>query len=125
MSTIKLGWKALCGFLNPFGSVAESLIDYALGVLKNAAASLSDGTREKIQAALNTAQRVLSVLTAVKWLVPTKWQTAYAQTLSAVAAVVNSLTDLELTADELKAVQQSISAAIAAWNDEDDDTCVE
>jgi len=101
ISKLKLCWSAFIGLINPFGSMSTSVADYVLGVLKNTMAALSDTTREKIQAALNTTLNVLAVLVAVKWLIPTKWQTAYAATIAAVEVLVNALSDLEIDKDEL------------------------
>lgn len=116
-------WKLISKFL--FGGGVSGVIEYVLEVLKNALASLTDTTKEKIQAVLNLSLKVLSVLGAVKVLVPTKWQTAYTLTIAAVEACVSSLTDLEITKEELDVVCDKITAAYNAWRSPDDATCVE
>lgn len=125
MSKIKLAWSAFCGFINPCKSIGESVCDYALGVLKTALGSLSDATKARIQATLNTAERVLAVLQAVKWLIPTKWQTAYSATIEAVTETIDSLRDLEITTTELATVTERYNAAYLAWMSPDDETCEE
>lgn len=125
MGKIKLAFVAIWGFINPFKSTAETVIDYALGVLKNALAGLPDATKDKIQGVLNTALKVLAVLEAVKFLVPTKWQSAYQLTLEAVTGVVYVLDDLELTKDELADVTKRFNRAYRLWMTPDDETCVE
>jgi len=116
-------WKLVTTFL--FGGGVSGVIEYVLEVLKNALASLTDTSKAKIQAVLNLALKVLSVLEAVKILVPTKWQSAYTLTIAAVSECVSSLTDLELTKPELDIICDKITAAVKAWKSPDDDTCVE
>jgi len=116
-------WKLISKFL--FGGGVSGVIEYVLEVLKNALASLTDTTKDKIQAVLNLSLKVLSVLEAVKVLVPTKWQTAYTLTIAAVEACVSSLTDLEITKEELDVVCDKITAAYNAWRSPDDETCVD
>ena len=118
ISKFKIVWKYL------FGGTS-SVVEYVLGVLNKALSSIGETSKEKVQACLNTAIRVLSVLNAIKWLVPTKWQTAYGNTIFAVQGVVDSLSDLEITKDELTIVADRCKAALAAWKSPDDDTCVD
>ena len=113
-----IAWKYL------FGGV-DSVVTYVLGVLNKAIASITPGNKTKVLAALNTAKRVLAVLKALTWLCPTKWQTAYAETVAAVETVVTALEDLEITVEELDRVRKAFVAAVAAWNDGDDETCVD
>ena len=107
-----------------FGGTS-AVVEYVLGVLNKALSSIGETSKEKVQACLNTAVRVLAVLTAIKWLVPTKWQTAYGNTIFAVQGVVDSLSDLEITKDELTTVADRCKAALAAWKSPDDETCVD
>ena len=125
ISRLTLAWKALTGLINPWGSVAANLADYALGVLNTAFAGLSVSKKERIMAVLNTAVRVLSILRAVQWLCPTKWQSAYLETILAVSDVCDALEDLQLTMEELTSVRAKFEAAVKAWNSPDDETCVE
>lgn len=125
ISRIKLAWKALTGFLNPWGSVAANIADYALDVLNSAIAGLSIGKKERILAVLNTAVRVLAVLRAVQWLCPTKWQSAYLETIAAVSGVCDALEDLQLSMEELTSVRSKFEAAVKAWKSPDDETCVD
>ena len=65
ISKFKIVWKYL------FGGTS-SVVEYVLGVLNKALSSIGETSKEKVQACLNTAIRVLAVLTAIKWLAPTK-----------------------------------------------------
>lgn len=116
-------FKLIISFL--FGGGVSGVVEYALGVLKRALDGLTDTTRTKIQSALNLSMKVLSILEAVKILVPTKWQTAYAKTIEAVKETVKSLSDLDLTKDELDVICDRVTAAIDAWKSPDDETCVD
>ena len=108
-----------------FGGGVSGVVEYVLGVLKNALSSLTDSTKEKIQAALNIATRVLTVLKSLAWLIPTKWQTAYGKTIEAVQECVNDLGDLEITKEELDIIIDKVTATINAWNSPDDETCID
>ncbi len=108
ISKIKIAWKYLTGGV---GNVA----DYLLDVLSNAMQSLNDTTKEKVQGVLNCAKKVLSTLESMKWLCPTKWQTAYKQTINAVRAVVDALEDLTITREEFDKMREAFNAAVVAW----------
>lgn len=118
ISKIKLAWKYLTGGMG-------SVTDYLLDVLNAALAKIDPEKRETIQAVLNVAQKVLATLTACQWLCPTKWQTAYNKTVTAVLTVTVSLGDLVLTVDELLTIQNDFNAAVVSWKSDDDETCVE
>jgi hypothetical protein len=119
ISKIKMVWKFL------FGGGVSGVVEYLLELLKTGLSSLSDTTKEKIQGALNFAKKILATLTALKWLVPTKWQTAYDKTLAAVEEIVDSLSDLEVTSEELDAIVNKIVDAVKYWKADDDETCVD
>lgn len=125
MSKLKLGWKVVTGFLNPWGSVAGNVADYVLGLLNDALAKIDPARKEQIQAALNVAKKVAATLSAMSWLCPTKWQTAYGKTIVAVREVVYGLEDLQITPGELTDVRIKFAAAVSAWRGDDDETCVE
>lgn len=117
MSRIKM---ALALLLRGVGG----LVTYAMETLNKALAAIDPAKKEKIQHALNVAEQVLSLLQAVKFLCPTRWQTAYAKSVSAVSSVVFALSDLTLTQDELTVICNDFNAACLAWNGDDDETCV-
>ena len=125
ISKFKLAMKAIGGALNPFGSAAGSVADYLLDVLNNALKNLDKDNKEKMQAVLNMAKKVMSILKAVAWLIPTKWQTAYGKTLEAVSMAVDALEDMEIVKNEPEIISQAFSDAVAAWKGPDDATCVE
>lgn len=125
MSKLKLGWKVLTGFINPWGSVAGNVADYVLDLLNGVLARIDPARKEQIQAALNVARRVAATLSAFSWLCPTKWQTAYGLTVEAVCNVVQALEDLQITPGELTDVRIKFAAAVSAWRGDDDETCVE
>ena len=125
ISGIKFVWKTVIGFLNPWGNAISSAAGYLLEVLNGALAKIDPKRKDNIQAALNIANRVLAVLVALKWLCPTKWQSAYAATIAAVTVVVNALQDLQLTTEELVNIRNDFNAAVIAWNGDDDETCID
>ena len=118
ISKFKIAWKYI------FGGIG-SVVDYLLDILNSALAQIDPSKKEQIQAVLNLARRVLSVLEALKWLCPTKWQTAYELTIKAVEAVVDALSDLQITKEEFEKVREAFEAAVKAWKGEDDETCVD
>ena len=118
ISTIKLAFKYLTGGIS-------GVVEYLLGALNTALGSIGEASKEKIQAALNIARKVLSSLEAFQWLCPTKWQTAYKVTLDAVASCADALSDLEITKVELDVVTDKVTDAIRAWRGEDDATCAD
>ena len=113
-----IAWKYIFGGV---GSVA----DYLLDVLNKALDAIDASNKSKIQAVLNTANKVLATLNAFAWLCPTKWQTAYRLTAEAVQTVIDALSDLTLTLDELTAVKDNFTKAVAAWKSPDDETCLD
>ena len=125
MNKLALTWAALKGLLNPFGSVFESLADHALGKVNYAIDGIDVGKREKVQSALNVATKALAVLTAIAFLCPVKWQTAYKATIDAVAEVCTSLFDLHLDTTELLGIKEKFVVAYAEWRGDDDETCVD
>ncbi len=108
ISTFKIAWKLL------FGGV-ESVVDYLIGIVNAALDEINPEKRAKIAAAYNTIDRVLATLVALKWLCPTKWQSAYSQTVLAVKDVVDALSDFKIEAAELTKVRDAFAAAVAAW----------
>ena len=118
ISKLKLLWKLMTGGI-------EKVADYLLDLMNNALANLDDKDKESIQAVLNYATKIAASLTAFAWLVPSKWQTAYKATLKAVQAVVDALSDLTITADELLQLKEEFAAAVLAWKGEDDETCAD
>ena len=126
MNTLAIVWKAVSGFLNPFGDgIAANIAEYALGKLNAALDGLSVSDKGRVQATLNLASRVLALLCAVAWLVPTKWQTAFKETVDAVQEVCAVLSDLNVKLDELANVKAKFVRAYVAWQGDDDETCVE
>lgn len=127
-SIIKTAWKAFTGFINPWGSavanVFEYLADRAVDTLNSALGSISEPNKEKMQGALNVAKKCLSVLNAIGCFCPTRWQTAYRETVAAVTVVIDALSDLEITSAEFTKVRGAFNAAVLAWKSGDDDTCV-
>ena len=118
ISKLKLVWKYIT---EGIGGVA----DYLLDLLNSALASIDPANKTKVQACLNVATAVLSALIALQFLCPVKWQTAYKETVEAVAVVVASLEDLAVTVEELAKVQKEFNEAVCAWKGPDDPTCVD
>ena len=118
ISKFKLAWKYL------FGGAAN-VASYLLEMLNSALASIPEGGAANCQAVLNYTKKILSTLKAFQWLIPTKWQSAYEKTLEAVDAAADSLSDLQLTSEEIADVYDAVAAAVKAWKGEDDETCVD
>ena len=116
MSKLKLLIKLIFGI--------GSAVSYALEVLNRAIAGIDPAKKEKIQHALNVAEQVLATLQTLKFMIPVKWQTAYAKSVLAVQEVVFALADLALTPEELKKISGEFNAAVLEWNGDDDETCV-
>lgn len=121
ISKFKLGLTALWGFINPlnilhpFESAADNVISYLLDIANQALAAIDPAKRAKIAAAYNTLCKVLATLTALAWLVPTKWQSAYRMTISAVSDAADALADFKIEAAELTKVKDAFNAAVISW----------
>ena len=101
------------------------VVDYILDILNAALAALDHSDKSKVMAILNIAQKVLATLNALKWLCPTKWQIAYSETIEAVEAIPDALSDLALTAEELQKIRKEFTEAVNSWKSPDDETCVD
>lgn len=115
-------WKVVWNFITGGG---VGVVDYLLTVLKNALNGLGSATKEKIQAVLNLAMKILSIAQAVRIFIPVKYQLAYDLTIKALQTLIASLQDLEITGEELKAIVDGYNEAYAAWMSPDDETCVD
>ena len=115
-------WKVVWNFITGGG---VGVVDYLLTVLKNALNGLGDATKEKIQAVLNLAMKILSIAQAVRIFIPVKYQLAYDLTIKAIQTLIAALQDLEITGTELKALVDGYNEAYAAWMSPDDETCVD
>ena len=115
-------WKVVWNFITGGG---VGVVDYLLTVLKNALNGLGSATKEKIQAVLNLAMKVLSIAQAVRIFVPVKYQLAYDLTIKAIQTLIAALQDLEITGTELQALVDGYNEAYAAWMSPDDETCVD
>lgn len=118
ISKLKLVWKYITGGMG-------KVVDYLLDILNQALAKLDPSKKEQIQAVLNLAKRVLAILKNLRFLCPTKWQTAYDETVEAVEAVVDAMEDLKLTPEELEKIVKEFKEAVEAWKSDDDETCVD
>lgn len=124
ISKLKIGWKLLFGGM-------DAVVEYLLGIVNQALAAIDPAKRAKIAAAYNTITRVLATLNALAWLIPTKWQSAYRMTISAVANTADALSDFKIEESELTKVKDAFNAAVMAWRSDDvpdtdcDFACVE
>lgn len=103
---------------------ADGIVDGVRAIFNSAMASLQPGNKARTMAVLNTVMKCLAVLKAVAFLIPAKWQAAYAETVQGLEIVVNALMNLDLSAEELADIRASASRVWAAWTSEDDETCV-
>ncbi len=97
-----------------FGGI-DSVMEYLLEIVNAALAKIDPANRAKIAAAYNTISRVASTLLALKWLCPTKWQSAYEMTIMAVSDSASALEDFKIETAELTKVKDAFAAAVAAW----------
>ncbi len=116
ISKFKLALKWLTGGMG-------SVTDYLLDRLNNALIAMDAKKQTQVQAVANYAVKIAATLSAFGWLVPTKWQTAYAETLAAVNSVAVALEDLKLESSEFEAIEKNFLSAVAAWKGGDDATC--
>lgn len=107
-----------------FGGTS-AVVEYVLGVINKALASIDASSKEKAQALLNTVLKGYTTLKAIAWLIPTKWQTAYGKTLDSIFAIVMMLEDLQITKEEIDIAYDRSKAALDAWRLPDDETCVD
>lgn len=108
ISKFKIALKFLFGGM-------ESVVDYLLGVANAALAAIDPTKRAKIAAAYNTLCKVLATMTALAWLVPTRWQSAYKATIAAVSDAADAIADFKIEAAELTKVRDAFNAAVIAW----------
>lgn len=103
----------------------DGVVTLGMEALNDALSNIDPGNKKKAQSALNIAQKVLSVLVALKWLCPTKWQTAYSKLISSVSVICTSLEDMNVTSEEIQNVITTWKDAFSAWSSDDDETCVD
>lgn len=108
ISKFKIAIKLLFGGM-------ESVVDYLLDIANAALAAIDPDKRAKIAAAYNTLCKVLATMTALAWLVPTKWQSAYRMTITAVSDTADALADFKIDTAELTKVKDAFNAAVTAW----------
>lgn len=108
ISKFKIAVKLLFGGM-------ESVVEYLLDIANAALAAIDPDKRAKVAAAYNTLCRILATMTALAWLVPTKWQSAYRMTIAAVSDAADALADFKIEAAELTKVRFSLRAAVIAW----------
>lgn len=103
----------------------DGVVTLAMKSLNDALANIEPDNKKKAQAALNMAQKVLAVLNALKWLCPTKWQTAYSKLISGVSVICTALEDMNVTYDEIQNVITTWKDTFSEWSSDDDDTCID
>ena len=108
ISKLKIVWKFLTGG-------REAVLDYLIDLANNLVAQIGEAKQEEVKGYLMTAQTILDALNRYSWLCPAKWQNAYGLTLSAFADVVQALSDLKLTGDEVTQICAAFQTAYAAW----------
>ena len=108
ISKFKIALKYLFGGM-------EAVVDYLLDIVNQALAAIDPAKRAKIAAAYNTLCKVLATMTSLAWLVPTKWQSAYRMTISAVSDAADALADFKIEAAELTKGKDAFTAAVLSW----------
>ena len=113
ISKFTIIWKFL------FGG-KEAVLDYVLDVANNLVAKLGDAKQDEIKGYLAVAQNILKKMSDLTWLCPKKWLAAYGATLSAFGDLVEALTDLKVTAEEISEVVTAFQTAYATWRTDDE-----
>ena len=112
ISRVKLVWKFLTGG-------REAVLDYVIDAANTLMARLAEsGGVANAQTYLGYAQKILDSLSGLKWLCPSKWQTAYGLTVTAFADTVVALADLTVTGEELESCCAAFKSAYCAWRAE-------
>ena len=118
MSILSTIWRYVTGG-------TSGIVNYCLLKTNDAIASITPDNKAKIQAALNIASAMISVLLLFKPFCKIKWQTAYGKVIDTLASIVASLEDLRITPAELSDITAKITSTYDEWNSDDDDTCKE
>ena len=111
MSKFKIIWKFL------FGG-REAVLDYILDTANSLVAKIGEAKQEEVKGYLAQAESILATLDKYSWLCPQKWLATYTATLSAFADVVQALSGLKLTGDEVTSICAAFQTAYAAWRAE-------
>jgi hypothetical protein len=121
ISKFKMGLTAFLGFVNPLNllhpleSAVTNVVGYLVDVANAALAAIDPDKRATIAAAYNTFLKVAVTLRTLAWRLPTRWQSAYRNTIGAVEAVANALMDFTIEPAELTNVKDAFNAAVIAW----------
>lgn len=113
MSKFRICLAAVCGFLNPFGSVFESVTDYVLSVLNDYLAK--DGVAENIRQSREISEKILKVLRDYASYCPSRWFLPYCETITAVASVVAAFEDGKIDKEEIARCTDAFKKTYAAW----------
>ena len=124
MNITKLGllWSGIKGFLNPFSSIAVSISDYVLAAVKSAGnaamSAIPSEKKEKIQKWLEVSTTAMGWLLKYQANIPAAWQPQYKETIEAVQTICDAALDLDITDEELAAIEKEVSEAITAWQND-------
>jgi hypothetical protein len=97
----------------------EAVLDYVLEVANNFVAKLSDTKQEEIKGCLEQARKILAALEKYSNFCPNKWINAYMTTVSAFADIVDAMSDLKLTPEEIEHIYTAFKSAYASWLSDD------
>ena len=111
ISTLKVIWCYLTGG-------GSKVIDYVLDIANNAVNGLNDSSKAKVAEVLAAIDKILATARTLYWMVPGKWQPAYADTLAALSNVRDACSDLTITTPELNAIVTSWMRAYSSWRAE-------
>lgn len=108
---ITQGWTGIADFI--FSEV-NKLLD-----------GLSDSTKDRVRAVYNFVAKALAVLRAIQVFIPVRYQTAYLETVAALAALHECTEDLNVSGEDYEKLSVAFKTAYQAWCGPDDDTCVD
>lgn len=119
MSIFGITWAAIRGVFSWKSTAAAEIASYVMRVLLAAlnkfVSNKSAATKERIESVLTVAKTCLMWLKNLTDAIPAKWQDEYGTSVAAVETVVDVLSDLKVTPDEVQVVYAKFVDTYAAW----------
>lgn len=97
----------------------EAVLDYVLDVANDFVAKLGDKKQTELKGYLLQARKILAALEKYSNLCPNKWIEPYMETVEAFSHIVDALSDLKLTPEEVTQICAAFQSAYAAWRADD------
>ena len=120
-SSLKLVWKTIVGFIMPGTSVFESVTDYLLDLGNELLSKIPGARKEQISAIIDVAKTIYSLLEKYVSKCPPKWMKQYESTINAFKVALDSISDMKITKQEVKAIVSTWSGFYTEWMKDDVD----